>query len=324
MVLSRGTVPSSCELSVADLASDRRRPPTDATGRSISMKIIALARRHPVAAYFAFAYALSAIALLAIAGPVLIAGGAAGPTSSLLAFPLMVVGLGLGAIALTGIVEGTRGLRDLFSRLRRWRAPARWYAAALLVPPILILAVLLSLSTLLAPTLAPKVFPLGILFGIPAGFFEEIGWTGYAFPKLSARGSALGASIVLGILWGLWHAPVVDYLGAASPHGAYWLPFFLAFIALVTALRVLLVWIYSSTGSIVLTQLLHASSTGFLVVLGPSNVSAAQETLWYALYALALWLVVAVVVATHGRRLVRQPATPPIERRQIERSTMLP
>lgn len=169
--------------------------------------------------------------------------------------------------------------------------------------PVLILAVLLSLSALLAPSFAPKVFPLGILFGVTAGFFEEIGWTGYAFPRMSARGNALGASILLGILWGTWHAPVVDYLGAASPHGAYWLPFFVAFIALVTALRVLIVWIYANTESVLLAQVLHASSTGFLVVLSPAGVSAAQETSWYALYALALWLLVAVVVATHGRRL---------------------
>lgn len=56
----------------------------------------------------------------------------------------------------------------------------------------------------------------------------------------------------LGVVWGLWHAPVVDYLGAAAPHGVYWVPFFLTFVAMVMAVRVLIGWIYSNTGSILL------------------------------------------------------------------------
>ncbi len=100
------------------------------------MKIIVLARRHPVAAYFGVAYALSAVALLGIAAPKLSTGPDARSMNPLLAFPLMVVGLGLAAIALTGNVDGRSGLRDLFSRMRRWRVSARWYAAALLIPPV--------------------------------------------------------------------------------------------------------------------------------------------------------------------------------------------
>ena len=117
--------------------------------------------------------------------------------------------------------------------------------------------------------------------------------------------SALSAGLWLGVLWGLWHAPVVDYLGAAAPHGAYWLPFFLAFIAILTAMRVLIVWVYSNTNSVLLAQLMHASSTGFLVILGPAHVSPAQEVLWYAVYAVVLWMVVALVIARYGKGLVR-------------------
>jgi hypothetical protein len=56
-------------------------------------------------------------------------------------------------------------------------------------------------------------------------------------------------------------------LGAASPHGAYWLPFFLAFAAILTTMRVLMVWVYRNTGSVLLAQLMHASSTASVVVL---------------------------------------------------------
>jgi membrane protease YdiL (CAAX protease family) len=67
-----------------------------------------------------------------------------------------------------------------------------------------------------------------------SGLFEEIGWTGFAFPRLSARFDALGGALLLGLLWALWHFPVVDSRGAASPQGA-WPPFFGAFAAVLIA-----------------------------------------------------------------------------------------
>jgi membrane protease YdiL (CAAX protease family) len=151
------------------------------------------------------------------------------------------------------------------------------------------------------------MFFTGVFFAIPAGYLEEIGWMGFAFEKLRARGTAFRAALILGLMWALWHLPVVDFLGVAHPHGTYWAPFFLAFGAGMTAVRVLIVWTYVNTGSLLAAQLLHVSSTGALVVLGATGVNAAEELAWYALYALALWLVVAVVVRTYGFTLVRSP-----------------
>ena len=54
---------------------------------------------------------------------------------------------------------------------------------------------------------------------------------GFAFPKMRQNLRALGAAVLLGIFWGLWHMPVIDYLGTATPHRAYWWPFFLSFTA---------------------------------------------------------------------------------------------
>jgi uncharacterized protein len=68
-------------------------------------------------------------------------------------------------------------------------------------------------------------------------------------------------------------------------------------------MRVLIVWVYSNTSSVLLAQLMHASSIGFLVVLSPLSVSPAQEMLWYAAYVAVPW----IVVARCGKRLVRQP-----------------
>jgi len=89
------------------------------------------------------------------------------------------------------------------------------------------------MKTFVSPVFAPNRFLIGISFGFVAGFFEEIGWMGYAFPKMCRAGNALAPAILLGLLWGARHIPVVDYLGTSTPHGHYWFPFFLAFTALV-------------------------------------------------------------------------------------------
>jgi len=260
--------------------------------------------RHPVNAYFALTFALSWLGAFAVAAPHLLRGEAIPKFAGLMMFPAMLLGPSAAGIVLTRIVDGSSGLHDLFSRMGRVRVPARWYAA-LLIPPVLVLAVLFGMKTFVAPVFAPNRFFIGISFGFVAGFFEEIGWMGYAFPKMCRASNVLAPAILLGLLWGAWHIPVIDYLGTSTPHGHYWFPFFLAFIAAMAAMRVLIAWIYSNTKSVLLAQLLHASSTGSLVIFSPPGVTAAQESLWYAIYAVALWLVVAIIAMTFGKRLTR-------------------
>lgn len=74
-------------------------------------------------------------------------------------------------------------------------------------------------------------------------------------------------------------------------------------MAVLIALRVLIAWVYNHTGSLLMAQLLHASSTGFLVVLGAPRVTPGQEALWYAVYAAVLGAVAVVVVVMEGTAL---------------------
>jgi membrane protease YdiL (CAAX protease family) len=263
--------------------------------------------RHPVAAYFLLTFAVSWLGAFAVAAPHLLRGEAIPKFAGLMMFPAMLLGPSVVGIVLTGLVDGSNGLRDLFARMRRIRFPARWYAA-LLIPPALVLTVLICMKTFVSPDFAPNRFWIGIWFGLVAGFFEEIGWMGYVFPKMRRKENAMAPAILLGLLWGAWHILVIDYLGTSTPHGAYWLPFFLAFTAAMTAMRVLIAWTYANTKSVVLAQLFHASSTGSLVIFSPPRVTAAQESLWYAIYAAALWLVVALIATTFGKRLTLQSA----------------
>ena len=267
------------------------------------MTPLARLRRWPLLCFFVLAYGLSAVALAVIGLPNLHGSpDQKTPTTALFVFPVIVLGVGLTGVALTAATGGKVAVGELWSR---WRRPVerRWYLVALL-PPVAILAVLGLLRAFVSPKFTPQLFLFGIAAGVLAGFCEEFGWTGFAYPRMSARLGALRGALLLGLLWGLWHFPVVDSLGAASPHGSYFPEFFAAFVAMIAGLRVLIAWVYTNTDSLRIAQTLHASSTGFLVVLGAHGISAGQEALWYAGHAAVLWLATLVVVVLSGSALL--------------------
>lgn len=260
-------------------------------------------RRHPITSYFSFTYAISWAGAFAIAVPYLVRGKAVPLIPGLMMFPVMLLGPSIAGIAMTWVSQGTQGLRMLCRRMRRLGS-TRWIAT-FLIPPGLVFAVSFALKTFVSSRFAPNLFPMGVVFGTMAGFFEEIGWTGFAFPTMRLNQKPCRAAVSLGLLWAAWHIPVIDHLGSAVPHGQYWIPFFLSFTAAMTAMRVLTCWVYANTESVLLAQMLHASSTGALAVFSPAHVTAGQEAFWYAMYAVLLWAAVVIVVANYGTALVK-------------------
>jgi uncharacterized protein len=245
-------------------------------------------RKHPAVSYFLLTFAISWTAALLVATRKLLQPGPLPKLTGILMFPAMLAGPSFAGILLTRKLDGREGLKILVARMRHVRFPLRWYAA-LPIPPITVLSVLYCLKMFVSPVYTPNRFWLGVSFGLLAGFLEEIGWMGFAYPKLRQHFAVLPAAAMLGLYWGLWHAPVIDFLGAASPHGKALPAFFAAFVAAMAAMRVVIAWFYERTQSVALTQLIHISSTGALVAFSPADVSARQEAGWYAIYAVALW-----------------------------------
>jgi membrane protease YdiL (CAAX protease family) len=270
--------------------------------------------RHPVATCFALTFVISWGGFVLVVGP----GGFPGTPEqfeTLLPFAVlaMLVGPSVGGILLTGLVYGRAGLRELLSRLLRWRTGARWYAVALLPAPLLAAAVLSALS-LTSPVFTTDDKAAVLLSGIAAGLttvFEELGWTGFAVPRLRLRYGVVTTGLIVGLLWGAWHFLVNvwvsgTYCGALSL--ALFLPlYFFSGVAQLTAYRVLLVWVYDRTGSLLVATLMHASLTASTIfIFVPLATGASFLTYTWALAA-ALWVVVAAVAVANRGQLSRQP-----------------
>jgi len=262
----------------------------------------ALLERHPLVVYFALVFAISWGGLLWTAGG---PGGipvAPDRVDALLPGMILSVlaGPSVAGILLVGLVEGRAGLRALRSRLLRWRVGERWYLIALLTAPILMTGLLLALS-LASPSFLPgvatstdpaSVLAFGLAVGGCAGFFEELGWTGFALPRLRRRYGVAGAGLVLGLLWALWHVLPAVWLSAAVSGDLAVASYLLDPFLYLVGFRVLMVWVYDRTGSLLLAMLMHASLTASARILTPSGLAGPPlmvfDLAWAAVMGIAV------------------------------------
>ena len=235
----------------------------------------------------------------------------------------MIVGPGVAGLLLTGLLDGRAGFRELLSRLLRWRVGARWWAVALLAAPLVFTVVHLALS-LTSPIFLPGILTTddkatfllsGIAGALVVGILEELGWTGFATPRLLARHGVLATGLIVGVLWGAWHLLAHDFWAADISSGGLPLALFVTvngfglLVGQLLAFRVLMVWVYDRTGSLLVAMLMHASLTSSTFILGPSAlaISGVALLIYGFVLAAAWWVVVAAVaVATRGH-LSRQP-----------------
>ncbi len=264
--------------------------------------------RHAVPVAFVLAYAVTWTSIVLIVGPQGLAAGTVSTPQFMLIWVAMLAGSGGVGLALTALLEGRAGLADLLAGMRKWRVGARWYAPLLITPLAAagVLALLVPTSPAFVPTLfaAPdKRVPLLMFVVVAFGtFVEELGWTGFVTRRLRGRLSPLALGLVVGVLWGAWHF-LGDFTGSRALYGPLFPLHFLTFWLIpLTTFRVLIVWVYDHTESLLLAQLMHASYSPVLFVLGPAAASATQSVTYESLFTLALVVVTAVLVARDRRR----------------------
>jgi membrane protease YdiL (CAAX protease family) len=275
----------------------------------------ALITRHPVLAYYVLTFAASWGGFLLV-GSAGLRAGTYWETDPQFWFAVlaMLAGPPVAGILLTVLVSGKAGLRELLSRLLRWRVGALWYAVALLVAPLLQAGVLFALA-LFSPDYLPTIVTtenkasllmLGVAAGLGGGLVEELGWTGFAIPRMWRRYGVLTTGLIVGVLWGAWHLLQMLWVGGASTAtlspALFLAQYFLTAVAALTAYRVLMVWVYARTESLLVAVVMHASYIfSTLIVLAPPTTGMPFLTYAWA-FAIALWVVVAVVaLANRGQ-----------------------
>jgi membrane protease YdiL (CAAX protease family) len=205
----------------------------------------------------------------------------------------------ISSLACTARRHGRSGIAEL---LRRYvvRANWRWWAVAVSMLPLtwLVLGALESLLGL-APRLAhekwwsalPLVLASGQLISDPGPIGEELGWRGYALPRLLALMSPLSAGLLLGAIWSVWHLPAffVAPLGQ-SLAGVFW------FMSTGVAVSVLMTFVYvNANGNVTAAGVLPHLMLNACLAVGIAAIGPATT--------LALWAVVALLLALCGQSL---------------------
>lgn len=239
------------------------------------------ARRRDLPLYFVLAFLLSWLPWPLVA---------LNPDSS----PMVPFGPLLAAVIAGGL---TGGLGRLFVQLRRWPSSPHWYLIALLVP-VLITGLAAGLTVALggSPVGLPSrpdagaVIATFVATAVLVGLFEEVGWRGYALPRLQQKMAGLPAALWLGVVWALWHLPLL----VSDPSGQRPV---VQFVILVVAQSVVLSWLYNSTSaSVPLLILGHAAIDTVARFVLPQFTGSDYQLIWWC--QAALWTGLALLVAT--------------------------
>ena len=208
------------------------------------------------------------------------------------------------ALALTARADGRAGTLALLRRTVKWSVSARWYVFAISFMATIKLAValLLRIATGAWPAFGQEpvyIMAIAIVFSTPVQAGEEIGWRGYALPRLAERLGLARAGIILGVIWACWHLPFFFVPGTDKSGQS-----FPVYLLSVTALSVAMAWLYWRTnGSLLLTMLMHAAVNNTKDIV-PSAVSAATNAFSIS-SSLVAWLSVAILWICAAYFLVR-------------------
>jgi membrane protease YdiL (CAAX protease family) len=215
------------------------------------------------------------------------------------AFYVAVYGPTLAALGLAFALGGTPALKQLLQQSIKWRVRLHWYLLVLIGLPLswlvaVLIARVLGFDTAGSLRFDALLLPV-LLITDPGPLGEEIGWRGFALPLLLKRYTTLVASIILGIVWALWHLPVFMLPGFPQSGG----PFLLFTLALI-AQSVIMTWIYLETkGSVLLAGILF-----HLMINATISLEGAPYIIWVILMMVCA-LITLVVMGV--RRVLESP-----------------
>jgi len=288
---------------------------------------------HPLVAFFALAFFGGWIVLsptvLFESGFGLIPIDIPAPAVMLSFIPAAMAGPALAAFVVTRMVEGKEGTRNLLRRrILRWRVGIQWYLIVIFgVPIIYFVAASLVLGTTPLealiegwPFLFTSYLPKVVMVFLIVSLWEEIGWMGFALPRLQEKYGPLMASVVLGVLWALWHLPayfnstqvVADKVGLGElDRLLYLLP---PLILLATFTRIVMTWLFNvAMGSVIVVTLFHAafnvSNNELVTAFMPQMKSMFANNEW--IYPVLGVLALLLIVFTKGRLSYKAEHTAP-------------
>lgn len=219
----------------------------------------------------------------------------------------ILLGPAIASLLLISLFNGRKGIKQLGSRLVQWRVNVKWYTLAFLLAPLstLICVAILSFFTseyhpaIWASNDPSELLTLGIVGGLTIGLFEEVGWTGFAIPRLINKFNIYQTGILVGLIWGAWHFILFwenDSFNKLIP----FLLLLARLFAWLPAYRILMVWIYKRTQSLLVIILMHASLVASLATLDPI-ISGADLLIYILIRSVVLWLIIAFVAIIGNR-----------------------
>lgn len=249
-------------------------------------KIIEFTKEHIISVYFVITYLLSGILFLPYALFNLDTSG----------FVLPQLAPGISAILMVRLTNSRDGILTFIKKLNTWKVGLQWYIIAVIIPIIILImrmvfSGIISDTSLVSINLSKMNLILSILPGVLIGAIgEEIGWRGFLLPVLQSRMNALKSSLVLGVLWGLFHFPIVI---------GYGIDIFLVFMVYVTLLSIVITWLYNnSKGSVIITILFHAVINVFTMTIFYSDINM---NLYLAQMITAL-IIAGIILVTYGTK----------------------
>lgn len=268
----------------------------------------AFIRSHPLITYFILAF-LGAWLLFI---PLNLAQNGLGvlpftlPVTPLLALATFT-GPAFAALVMVGITEGYSGIKSLFRRYTFRRVGLLWFFVALFGPLIAFLtASIIELRSVSITAIQQNIltllsmYPLYIVLGLITGpLGEELGWRGFALPKLQEKMGPVWGSLCLGVLWAAWHFPLFflpEWSGGLSVSLLA-----LAFFTWVIPFTVIMTWVYNNTrGNLLIMTLLHAAENAAVTLIALQLIMIRPTDLLFQFKAYGL-LALFLIVITRGK-----------------------